>query len=163
MCKSNWKKNELEKEVKKLQEAKESAESARDTYRRAFEDEMSKHKKDIFRLSLFRSRNQEDWKVLVKKNQQLLMLANELADCVVEREDNIKHLKDVNHLLGTRVKQIEEENNLFRQKLRMPLLEPQGSVYLKNNNNHSKKELCPNSPSNGNFVVNGGTSNGITS
>jgi len=132
-------KKELEKEVKKLLEEKKTAETVVGTYRRAFEDEMSKHKHDIFRRSLFKVRNRENVKSCLKKNQQLHMLANELADTVIDREENVKHLKEVKKLLGMRVKQVEEENNSFRQKLGLPTLEPQGLEFLKKWNSRSKK------------------------
>ncbi|ETN98879.1 hypothetical protein RFI_38608, partial [Reticulomyxa filosa] len=95
-------KKELEKEVKKLKEEKQTAEVAVSTYRRAFENEMSKYKHEAFRHSLFKSRSTEDVQSLIEKNQQLQLLANELADTVTDREENIKHLKEVKHLLGIR-------------------------------------------------------------
>ncbi|ETO21358.1 viral A-type inclusion protein, partial [Reticulomyxa filosa] len=130
-------KKELEKEVKKLLEEKQTAENAVSTYRRAFEDEMSKHKNEVFRHSLFRSRITEDIQSLMEKNQQLQILANELADTVADREENIKHLKEVKHLLGMRVKVVEEENNSYRQKLGLSALVPQGSNFLKDANQQS--------------------------
>ncbi|ETO26162.1 hypothetical protein RFI_10976, partial [Reticulomyxa filosa] len=131
-------KKELEKEVKKLLQEKQAAETAISTYRRAFEDELSKHKNDAFHLSLFKSRLSEDMQTLTQKNQQLQLLANELADTVADREENIKHLKEVKHLLGIRVKIVEDENNAFRQKLGLSALEPQQNVHSVSN--HFKRQ-----------------------
>jgi len=138
----------LEEEVKKLTEEKKSAESAVGTYRQAFESELLKRKNEIFSRSLFKSRNKETVKALTKKFQQLHTLANDLADTVVDREENVKHLKEVKKYLGMRVKQIEEENNNLRQKLGMPALEPQGSNYLKKWNRRANTKKGAASPVN---------------
>jgi len=131
-----------------LTEEKRSAESAVGTYRQAFENELLKRKNEIFSRTLFKSRNKETVKTLMKKNQQLHMLANDLADTVVDREENARHLKEVKKYLGMRVKQVEEENNNLRQKLGMPTLEPQGSNYLKKWNRRANKKKGATSPVN---------------
>merc|ERR1712176_518605 len=51
----------------------------------------------------------------VRKNSALKTLANELADTVATKTENIRHLKEVMKLLGTRVTELEKANKALRQ------------------------------------------------
>ena len=56
----------------------------------------------------------EEWKSVLHKNKALKSLANELADTVADKEQNIKHMKEVMRLLGNRVSELEKINKALR-------------------------------------------------
>merc|ERR1719242_2066182 len=63
---------------------------------------------------IYNSISSEEWKSVLHKNEALKSLANELADTVADKEQNIKHMKEVLRLLGNRVSELEQINKTLR-------------------------------------------------
>jgi len=91
---------ELQKEVSNLHAEREGAKEAVKSLRRALDEHIHKSLQKKRKFKLFKSHSKEDPKALLRRNEQLQKLANELSDIIADQKSQIKHHKRTCELLG---------------------------------------------------------------
>merc|ERR1719491_1280668 len=108
-------KAEMAKRMKRALKEKSEALCVVAQLKRALNNELSKGRALRNEKKMLASHSSEEVSVLVRKSSQLKVLANELADTVATKTENIRHLKEVMKLLGTRVTELEKVNKGLKQ------------------------------------------------
>ena len=91
--------------------------------KRALNNELHKAHTASMKHKMLASHSSEEVSSLVRKSGALKRLANELADTVADKEQNIKHHKEVLKLLGHRVTELEKANKRLRGSHEVSLLQ----------------------------------------
>jgi len=100
--------------VKEIEKERDEALAVVSQLKRALNHEHKRTNTMSQRNKIMNSISSEEWKTVLRKNAALKSLANELADTVADKEQNIKHLKEVLRLLGNRVSELEKTNKSLR-------------------------------------------------
>jgi len=91
---------QLQKDVSNLQAEREGAKEAVKCLRRALDEHIHKSLQKKRKFKLFKAHSKEDPKALIRRNEQLQKLANELSDIIADQKSQIKHHKRTCELLG---------------------------------------------------------------
>jgi len=90
----------LQKDLSNLHAEREGAKEAVKCLRRALDEHIHKSLEKKRKFKLFKAHSKEDPKALLRRNEQLQKLANELSDIIADQKSQIKHHKRTCELLG---------------------------------------------------------------
>merc|ERR1712173_376604 len=110
-------KSKLNKKLKLVEKERDDALAVMNQLKKALNAELQKANNMSMKNKILNSHTTEEAKTLLRKNHALKVLANELSDTVADKEQNIKHLKEVMRLLGTKCAELEKTNNCLRQSI----------------------------------------------
>merc|ERR1712087_1085716 len=100
--------------LKEIEKERDEALAVVTQLKRALNHEHKRTNSMSQKHKIMNSISSEEWKSVLHKNEALKSLANELADTVADKEQNIKHMKEVLRLLGNRVSELEQINKTLR-------------------------------------------------
>ena len=110
-------KSKMHKKMKQIEKEKDEALAVMNQLKKALNAELQKANNMSMKNKILNSHTTEEVKTLLRKNNALKVLANELSDTVADKEQNIKHLKEVMRLLGTKCAELEKTNKSLRQSI----------------------------------------------
>merc|ERR1712228_635201 len=110
-------KSKMSKKMAQIEKEKDEALAVMNQLKKALNAELQKANSMTMKNKILNSHTTEEVKTLLRKNNALKVLANELSDTVADKEQNIKHLKDVMRLLGTKCQELEKTNKSLRQSI----------------------------------------------
>ena len=91
---------QLQQEVSNLYAEREGAKEAVTCLRRALDEHIHKSVQKKLKFKLFKAHSKEEPKSLLRRNEQLQKLANNLSDIIADQKSQIKHHKRTCELLG---------------------------------------------------------------
>merc|ERR1712154_400383 len=103
--------------LKNIEKEKDEALKVINQLKKALNVELQKSNNMAMKNKILNSHTTEEVKTLIRKNNALKVLANELSDRLADKEQNIMHLKKVMKLLGNRVTELEKTNKTLTQSL----------------------------------------------